>query len=94
MTALLVALLLGTPPGMAVGNPGWGNGTYCGGYQMGFTLGWCADDMGICPNPPPPPCPPPVPGKTGYADGQVRGYEVGKAAKAKLPKAGPPRGMQ
>ncbi len=87
MTAMMLAMLLGFPTG-------WGDGTYCGGYQQGYALGWCADNQSLCPVPPPPPCPPPVPGKTGYADGQVRGYEDGKQAKTRLPKAGLPKPMK
>lgn len=81
----LLALALGQAPQF---KPGWGDGTYCGGYQQGYKAGWCSENQGICPAPPPPPCPPPIPGRTGYGDAQYRGYEDGVRAKAKLPKAG------
>ena len=92
MTLLMavLALSLGQNPQFPTG---WGDGTYCGGYQQGFALGWCNDNQSICPTPPRPPCPPPIPGRTGFADGQVRGFTDGVNAKAKLPKAGSPKGM-
>jgi hypothetical protein len=89
--ALMLALVvLGQKPQFP---PGWGDGTYCGGYKQGYSMGWCSGEPGLCPTPAPRPCPPPVPGKSGYADGQYRGYTDGVNAKHRLPKAGSPKGM-
>lgn len=93
MSALLAVLALTLSQNPQFFPQGWGDGTYCGGYQQGFSKGWCSDEPGLCPVPPPPPCPPPQPGKSGFADGQVRGWADGINAKRRLPQAGSPRGM-
>ncbi len=74
ISAVLLSLVLTTEPTK-----------FCRGWERGWRMGMCADELQCVPLTPPA-CPVPVAGKDQFFDGVERGYEAGRIVAKKLRK--------